>query len=60
MRLSDGAIVPGNARIDAAEIERRRQSFWQPYRDRIDATLDAMLAHRRGPGHRLDAFLHAA
>ena len=24
MRLSDGAIVPGNAHIDAAEVERRR------------------------------------
>lgn len=44
MRLSDGAIVPGNARADATEIEYRRRSFWQPYRDRIDATLDRMLA----------------
>ncbi len=25
MRVSDGDLVPGNARIDAAEIERRRQ-----------------------------------
>ena len=24
MRLSDGAVVPGNARADAAEVERRR------------------------------------
>lgn len=47
MRLSDGAIVPGNARIDAAEIAYRLHTYWQPYRDRIDATLDAMLA--RGP-----------
>jgi predicted N-formylglutamate amidohydrolase len=44
MRVSDGAIVPGNARIDAAEVERRRQLYWQPYRDRIDAVLDRMLA----------------
>ena len=44
MRLSDGAIVPGNARIDAAEIERRRRRFWQPYHERIEATLDAMAA----------------
>ena len=44
MRLSDGAIVPGNARIDAAEIERRRRLFWQPYHDRIEAALDAMAA----------------
>ena len=44
MRLSDGAIVPGNARIDAAGICARRRSFWQPYRDAVDATLEAMLA----------------
>ena len=44
MRVSDGAIVPGNARIDDAEVTRRTRRWWQPYRDRIDATLDAMLA----------------
>lgn len=44
MRVSDGAIVPGNARIDEAEIARRTARWWQPYRDRIDATLDAMAA----------------
>ncbi|WP_131113283.1 N-formylglutamate amidohydrolase [Lichenihabitans psoromatis] len=44
MRLSDGAIVPGNARIDAAEIEHRRRTYWQPYRDQIDQTLDRMMA----------------
>jgi predicted N-formylglutamate amidohydrolase len=42
MRLSDGAIVPGNARIDAAEIAFRRANFWQPYREAIDTTLDRM------------------
>ena len=31
MRLSDGAVVPGNARIDAAEVERRRSLFYRPY-----------------------------
>jgi predicted N-formylglutamate amidohydrolase len=44
MRYSDGAIVPGNARIDAAEIARRLALFWAPYRQKIDATVDAMLA----------------
>ena len=44
MRMSDGAIVPGNARIDEAEVARRTRRWWQPYRDRIEATLDAMLA----------------
>ncbi|MBE7219624.1 MAG: N-formylglutamate amidohydrolase [Caulobacteraceae bacterium] len=49
MRISDGAIVPGNARVDAAEVEQRTACFWRPYRDRIDATLDAMLATGRVP-----------
>lgn len=44
MRLSDGAIVPGNAAADADEIEWRRQTFWQPYRDAIRAEIDAMSA----------------
>jgi predicted N-formylglutamate amidohydrolase len=44
MRLSDGEIVPGNARIDAEGICARRRRFWQPYRGAIDATLEAMLA----------------
>ncbi len=44
MRLSDGAIVPGNARIGAEEIELRRRRFWQPYHDAIEARLVAMLA----------------
>jgi predicted N-formylglutamate amidohydrolase len=49
MRVSDGAVVPGNARADAAEIADRTARFWQPYRDRIDATLDEMLATGRVP-----------
>ena len=47
MRLSDGAVIPGNAGVDEAEIDRRRRLYWAPYRDAIGATLDAMLA--RGP-----------
>ena len=45
-RYSDGAIVPGNAYIDAAEIARRSGRFWAPYRQEIAATVDAM--HRKG------------
>jgi predicted N-formylglutamate amidohydrolase len=37
MRISDGAIVPGNARISAEEADRRRRLYWQPYRDDVDA-----------------------
>jgi predicted N-formylglutamate amidohydrolase len=44
MRLSDGAIVPGNARIDGAEVERRAARFSRPYHAAIATTLDHMLA----------------
>jgi predicted N-formylglutamate amidohydrolase len=44
MRLSDGAIVPGNARIDGAEVERRAARFARPYHGAVATTLDAMLA----------------
>ncbi|MDB5569538.1 MAG: putative N-formylglutamate amidohydrolase [Hyphomicrobiales bacterium] len=44
MKLSDGAIVPGNRHADAAEAERRRELYWRPYRDAIGAQLDAMCA----------------
>lgn len=44
MRVSDGALVPGNARIDASEIAHRTRTYWAPYRDAIDALLDRMLA----------------
>ena len=44
MRISDGSIVPGNARIDETEIEHRRKTYFEPYRHAIDTTLDRMLA----------------
>ena len=49
MRYSDGAIVPGNARVDPAEIARRRARFWAPYREEIAATVDAMTATGEPP-----------
>jgi predicted N-formylglutamate amidohydrolase len=49
MRYSDGAIVPGNAYIDAAEITRRGSRFWAPYRQEIAATVDAMMATGEPP-----------
>jgi predicted N-formylglutamate amidohydrolase len=49
MRLSDGAIVPGNARIDDAEIVRRRESYWSPYRNAVDETAQAMCAAGQAP-----------
>ncbi len=47
MRLSDGDIIPGNARIGAEEIEYRRAHYWKPYRAAIAATIDSML--NKGP-----------
>ena len=44
MRISDGALIAGNARIDAAEVAHRRATYWQPYRDGVAEALDAMLA----------------
>jgi predicted N-formylglutamate amidohydrolase len=44
MRISDRALIPGNARVDATEVETRRTLYWQPYRDAIDAKIDAMIA----------------
>jgi predicted N-formylglutamate amidohydrolase len=49
MRYSDGAIVPGNARIDEIEIDRRTRLYWQPYRDAVQATTEAMLAEGPPP-----------
>ena len=48
MRLSDGAIVPGNARIDQVGIEDRRRRFWQPYHDAVEAEIEAMTATGAG------------
>jgi len=49
MRLSDGDIIPGNARIDTEEIQYRRAQFWQPYRAAITTTIEAMLNHGTPP-----------
>ena len=42
MRLSDGAIVPGNASIDDAEIEHRLRTYWRPYRNAVGAAIERM------------------
>jgi predicted N-formylglutamate amidohydrolase len=49
MRYSDGAIVPGNAYVDAAEIAHRSGQFWAPYRQEVAATVDAMMATGEPP-----------
>jgi predicted N-formylglutamate amidohydrolase len=49
MRVSDGAIVPGNAGVDEAERERRISRFHRPYHDAITAEIDAFLAQGIDP-----------
>ena len=44
MRLSDGAVVPGNARFDEAERERRIALYHRPYHSAIASDIDRMLA----------------
>ena len=49
MKLSDGAIIPGNARIDGAEIETRIQAFYRPYHAAIDTVLAKAMRHGARP-----------
>ncbi len=49
MRLSDGAVIPGNARIDATERERRINAYWRPYDAAIRETIDVAFAAGRPP-----------
>jgi predicted N-formylglutamate amidohydrolase len=39
MKLSDGAIIPGNAKADATEIRTRIARFYRPYHDAIEAEI---------------------
>ncbi|MXN65318.1 N-formylglutamate amidohydrolase [Stappia sp. GBMRC 2046] len=49
MRLSDGAVVPGNALVDEAERTRRMERFHKPYHAEVDRLLDRMLASGNTP-----------
>jgi predicted N-formylglutamate amidohydrolase len=44
MRLSDGAVVPGNREIDAAERAKRLNLYYDPYHRALDAVIDQCLA----------------
>ena len=56
MRLSDGAVVPGNRDVDAAERARRIARFHQPYHQAIAAAV----AKIEGPGPRsLPGLIHS-
>ncbi|MDP2357792.1 MAG: N-formylglutamate amidohydrolase [Beijerinckiaceae bacterium] len=49
MKLSDGAIVPGNINVDGAELDRRRERFWRPYREKAADLIRAMIAAGKPP-----------
>jgi predicted N-formylglutamate amidohydrolase len=49
MRLSDGAVVPGNAKVDAAERARRIARFHAPYHRAVSETIAASLASGHPP-----------
>jgi predicted N-formylglutamate amidohydrolase len=49
MRLSDGAVIPGNRHLDGEERERRISRYWQPYHAAISAVLDACIASGQTP-----------
>lgn len=47
MRLSDGAVVPGNAKVDDAEVQRRIERFYDPY----DAAISTAIHRAMAAGH---------
>ena len=47
MRLSDGAVVPGNAKVDEAEIQNRIERFYDPY----DAAISTAIHRAVAAGH---------
>lgn len=49
MRLSDGALVPGNATVDAAERARRIARFHAPYHVAITAAVEQGMATGHPP-----------
>jgi predicted N-formylglutamate amidohydrolase len=49
MRISDGALIPGNARIGAQEIARRIEAYWRPYRRACAGMIDAVSARGQVP-----------
>ena len=44
MKLSDGAVVPGNRHVGDSERRRRIVNFYEPYHAAIDAAVDERLA----------------
>ncbi|WP_295555610.1 N-formylglutamate amidohydrolase [uncultured Hyphomicrobium sp.] len=49
MRVSDGAIIPGNRVLASAEREKRHARFYRPYHVAVDEVIDRALAHGVAP-----------
>ncbi len=49
MRISDGAVVPGNAGADEAEIGRRIARYYAPYHEAIDLAIDEAMKAGKPP-----------
>jgi predicted N-formylglutamate amidohydrolase len=43
MKLSDGTVIDGNHRINEDEVEYRKQKFYQPYHDAVNALIGRSL-----------------
>jgi predicted N-formylglutamate amidohydrolase len=49
MRISDGAIIPGNHPITPEEWRHRVETFHRPYHDAVSRTIDAVAQHSGKP-----------
>jgi predicted N-formylglutamate amidohydrolase len=49
MRLSDGAVVPGNAKVDEAEVQNRIERFYDPYDSAISDAIHKATASGHPP-----------
>jgi predicted N-formylglutamate amidohydrolase len=49
MRISDGAVVPGNAELTPEERQKRLDLYYRPYHDAIDKLIDAMMQAGKPP-----------
>jgi predicted N-formylglutamate amidohydrolase len=44
LRISDGTVIPGNKKLDAAEREKRFRLYYEPYHRAIDGVIEQCLA----------------
>jgi len=49
MKLSDGAIIPGNRDVDAQEVRKRAKKFYAPYHEAIDRQIDRFIEYGKPP-----------